>query len=140
VKLPFEPSSPAQAAGIAALDDHEFLSRTLETNRIGKQYLKDAFDKLGIKYVDTAANFFFIPLDTAAASNHFVSEMERRGIIVRPLYGSELSTGVRISIGTMEENERAIRAIIEIIENSETLSLNSLPKAVRHTQHSALST
>ena len=140
VKLPFEPSSPAQAAGIAALDDHEFLSRTLETNRTGKQYLKDAFEKLGIKYIDTAANFYFLPIDSPAASNNFVFEMERRGIIVRPLYGSELSTGVRISIGTMQENERAIRAIIEIIDNSENLSLNSLPKATRLTQHLALST
>jgi histidinol-phosphate aminotransferase len=140
VKLPFEPSSPAQAAGIAALDDHEFLSRTLETNRTGKQYLKDAFEKLGIKYVDTAANFFFLPIESVATSNNFVFEMERRGIIVRPVYGSELSAGVRISIGTIEENERAIRAIIEIIENSENLSLNSMPKVTRLTQHSALST
>jgi histidinol-phosphate aminotransferase len=115
VKLPFEPSSPAQAAGIAALDDHEFLSRTLETNSTGKRYLKGVFEKLGIKYIDTAANFFFLPIDSATASNNFVFEMERRGIIVRPLYGSELSHGVRISIGTMDENKRAVRAIEEIL-------------------------
>jgi histidinol-phosphate aminotransferase len=114
VKLPFEPSSPAQAAGIAALDDHEFLSRTLETNRAGKRYLKEAFEKLGVKYIDTAANFFFLPIESVAAANNFVFEMERRVIIVRPVYGSELSAGVRISIGTMEENERAIKAMKEI--------------------------
>ena len=32
VKLPFEPSTPAQAAGIAALADKEFLHRSLELN------------------------------------------------------------------------------------------------------------
>ena len=32
VKLPFEPSAPAEAAGIAALSDHEFLHRSLELN------------------------------------------------------------------------------------------------------------
>jgi histidinol-phosphate aminotransferase len=116
VKLPFEPNSVAQAAGIAALEDDEFLKRTIDLNREGKGYLQDAFDKLGIEYVDTAANFFLLPIGTAEESHHFVMEMERRGIIVRPLDGSGMSSGVRISIGTMEENERAIRAISEILD------------------------
>src|SRR5581483_291657 len=58
VKLPFEPSTTAQAAGIAALDDEDFLSRTIETNQIGKEYFRRAFSSLGISFVDTAANFF----------------------------------------------------------------------------------
>jgi histidinol-phosphate aminotransferase len=116
VKLPFEPSSPAQAAGIAALDDDEFLKRTIDVNREGKRYLQNAFDKIRIEYVDTAANFFFLPIGSHEESHQFVLEMERRGIIVRPLDGSGMHSGVRISIGTMEENERAIRAMKEILE------------------------
>ncbi len=114
VKLPFEPSSGAQAAGIAALDDDDFLHRTIETNREGKRYLQSAFEKLGIEYADTAANFFFLPIGSHEESHAFVLEMERRGIIVRPLDGSGMHSGVRISIGTMEENVRAIKAIEEI--------------------------
>ncbi|MFI5200820.1 MAG: histidinol-phosphate transaminase [Candidatus Kapaibacterium sp.] len=114
VKLPFEPSSPAQAAGIAALDDEEFLARTIETNRAGKQYLKEAFAELGISHVDTSANFFLLPFSSVSSAHEFVAEMERRGIIVRPLDGSGLPDCVRVSIGTMEENERAIRAMKEI--------------------------
>ncbi len=115
VKLPFEPSTGAQAAGIAALDDDEFLHRTIETNRIGKLFFQSEFDKLGLEYADTAANFFFLPIGSHEESHRFVLEMERRGIIVRPLDGSGMHAGVRISIGTMEENERAIRAIKEIV-------------------------
>ena len=40
VKLPFEPSTPAQAAGIAALADKEFLHRSLELNARGLRYLR----------------------------------------------------------------------------------------------------
>ncbi len=126
VKLPFEPSSPAQAAGIAALDDDEFLAKTIEINQIGKEYLKQAFRELGIPFADTAANFFLLPFASVEAANEFVAEMERRGIIVRPLGGSGLPDCVRVSIGTMEENERAIRAMKEIM--------------TRIPQHSALST
>ena len=114
VKLPFEPSTPAQAAGIAALEDEEFLARTIETNQTGKRYLKQAFAEFGIPSVDTAANFFLIPFTLASAAHEFVEEMERRGIIVRPLDGSGLPDCVRVSIGTMEENERAIKAMKEI--------------------------
>ena len=37
VKLPFEPSTPAEAAGIGALGDKEFLHRSLEVNARGIQ-------------------------------------------------------------------------------------------------------
>ncbi len=114
VKLPFEPSTPAQAAGIAALDDEEFLVQTIETNRAGKQYLKEAFTKIGITHAETAANFFLLPFSSVNVAHEFVTLMEERGVIVRPLDGSGLPTCVRISIGTMEENERAIAAIKEI--------------------------
>ncbi|HWF43330.1 MAG TPA: histidinol-phosphate transaminase [Candidatus Kapabacteria bacterium] len=115
VKLPFEPSSPAQAAGIAALEDEEFLQRTIETNQAGKQYLSKALHKLGMPYVETAANFFFIPFDSMPiGAAPFVLEMERRGIIVRPVHGYGISNAVRISIGTPEENARAVSAMEEI--------------------------
>ncbi len=132
VRLPFEPSSPAQAAGMAALDDDEFLRRTVETNREGKRYLKEAFITLGIPFVETSANFFLLPLESSELAIHIVLEMERRGIIVRPLDGFGLSGCVRISIGTMEENKRAVKALTEIFQSLKTEGLI--------TQHSVLST
>src|SRR5450755_1184752 len=41
VKLPFEPSAPAQIAAIAALGDKEFLHRSLELNARGIHYLTE---------------------------------------------------------------------------------------------------
>ncbi len=130
VKLPFEPGTPAQAAGVAALDDEEFLARTIETNLLGKGYLSMAFQALRIAYVDTSANFFLLPFASPDVAHEFVGEMEQRGIIVRPLDGSGLPDCVRISIGTMEENERAIAAIKEIL-SSKTVGANGIsPLAV----------
>src|SRR6202035_1415162 len=39
VKLPFEPSTLAQAAGVAALSDKEFLHKSLELNAAGMRFL-----------------------------------------------------------------------------------------------------
>ena len=47
VKLPFEPSTPAQAAGIGALADKEFLHRSLELNARGLRYLTEGLAGAG---------------------------------------------------------------------------------------------
>ena len=115
VKLPFEPGTLAQVAGIAALDDDEFLACTIATNRAGKAYLSKSFEEMGVLYIETAANFFCLPFATEADAKQFTEEMERHGIITRWLGGFGLPDCVRISIGTPEENERAISAMKEIL-------------------------
>src|SRR5579872_3427247 len=62
VKLPFEPSTPAQAAGIAALSDKEFLHRSLELNARGLRYLGDGLRDLGLTVVSSEANFIMVVL------------------------------------------------------------------------------
>jgi histidinol-phosphate aminotransferase len=120
VKLPFEPSVTAQAAGLGALEDDEFLARTVQTNLAGKQYLAEVFESLGLSYVPTAANFFCLPMASEEQALLFTSAMEQRGVIIRPLAGFGLPTCVRISIGTEEQNETAAHAMREILELQET--------------------
>jgi histidinol-phosphate aminotransferase len=124
VKLPFEPSIPAQAAGLGALEDEVFLRQTIEMNRQERRFLEMAFNTLGIAYVKTAANFFCVKIGSAELAREFVSEMERRGIIVRPLSGSGLSGFVRISIGTRTQNERMINALKEVLRTIEFKALS----------------
>src|SRR6266404_5048130 len=64
VKLPFEPSSVAQAAGIGALADKEFLHRSLELNARGLRYLTEGLQDLGMTVVESQANFVMTVLDT----------------------------------------------------------------------------
>ena len=47
VKLPFEPSTLAQAAGIGALADKEFLHRSLELNARGLQFFTTRIPRIG---------------------------------------------------------------------------------------------
>jgi histidinol-phosphate aminotransferase len=118
VKLPFEPSNVAQAAGLGALEDDDHLTRSVETNQKGKAFFRKVFTELELPYVETAANFFCLPLGSEDAVNGFVLEMEKRGLIVRPLNGFGLSGYARISIGTPEQNERAAQAMKEILSTN----------------------
>ncbi|MCL4305046.1 histidinol-phosphate transaminase [bacterium] len=114
VKLPFEPSSVAQAAGAGALDDEDFLKLTQETNRIGRVEMPKLYDELGLRYVPSAANFFMLPFETEAQALKLSEELEKRGVIVRPLRGFMLPHCVRITIGTPEQNEFLAEALRDI--------------------------
>src|SRR5579863_9923448 len=85
VKLPFEPSGLAQIAGIAALDDKEFVHRALELNARGLRTISASLREMGFEVVPSEANFVMMPLESAAAASALTESLLRRGVIVRPL-------------------------------------------------------
>jgi histidinol-phosphate aminotransferase len=111
VKLPFEPSTLAQAAGIGALQDPEFLHRSLAMNAAGKHQLGAGLKDLGYTVIPTEANFFCVPLATEAEAQQLYQKLLHRGIIIRPLKAFGLPHCVRITIGTEEQNTRLLSAL-----------------------------
>ncbi len=111
VKLPFEPSTPAQAAGIGALGDKEFLHRSLELNARGMRFLTGALRELGLTPVASEANFVMVPMASEQEALRVNEGLLRQGVIVRPLGAFGLPHCLRISTGTMEENELCIEAL-----------------------------
>src|ERR1700693_1729498 len=104
VKLPFEPSTLAQAAGIGALADKAFLHRSLELNARGLQLLTDSFREMGLTVVPSEANFVMVVLADAAQSARVAEDLLTHGVIVRPLAAFGLPQAIRISTGTDEDN------------------------------------
>ena len=115
VKLPFEPAIPAQAAGLGALEDDEFLARTQQMNREGLQFYYRHLERLGLEYRPSAANFVMILLDSRDQVQTLFGEMLRRGVIVRPLERFGLPHCARITVGTREENERCVEVLEEVL-------------------------
>jgi histidinol-phosphate aminotransferase len=119
VKLPFEPGTPAQAAGIAALDDTEFLDRSIELNARGRQFLTESLRCLGLEVVPTDANFVMIGLPGPEPARRLAEGLLEKGVIVRPLEAFGLPQCVRISTGTDEENRIAVDAIASVVRCAE---------------------
>jgi histidinol-phosphate aminotransferase len=108
VRQPFNVNSIAQAAALAALEDHEFLERSYELNRSGLQRLQSAFEEMGLEYVPSYGNFVLVRVgDAGAVYEHLL----RDGVIVRPVAGYGLPEWLRVSIGLPEENERFLAAL-----------------------------
>ncbi len=111
VKLPFEPGTLAQAAGIGALADKAFLHRTLELNARGVRCLTQAFRAMGLTVVPSEANFVMIALSGEEQAFRLVEELLKQGIVTRPLRAFGLPQCVRISTGTEEDNRRCVEAM-----------------------------
>jgi len=111
VKLPFEPSTLAQAAGIAALEDKAFLHRSLELNARGLRRFTDALGEMGLKAVPSEANFVMVVFGDAGQAARVTEDLLKQGVIVRPLNAFGLPDCVRISTGTDEDNERCVAAM-----------------------------
>ncbi len=106
IKPAFNVNVLAQVAGVAALDDKKFLERSVETNRIGRHFLYQEFDRLGLEYAESHTNFVLVRIGPSA--DHVQQALLHRGIIVRPCAIYNLPEFLRISIGTEEQNKRLI--------------------------------
>ena len=111
VKPPFEPSLPAQYAGVAALDDSKFLDKTIKMNNIGINYLSNAFDALGINYIPSYTNFITTIWKDSEEAKFISNNLLERGIIVRRLSSFGWENSIRVSIGTEKENYGFIEAL-----------------------------
>lgn len=115
IKLPFEPNILAQAGGLAALQDDEYLGNTLENNEEGMAFLTSEFDKLGLQRVPSHANFIMIEMGAQEKVARIHEGLLRHGIAIRPLTAFGLPTCWRVSIGLPEENEMLIKALKNIL-------------------------
>jgi 7-keto-8-aminopelargonate synthetase-like enzyme len=104
--------SIAQAGAVAGLLDEEHQRRTRELTDEGRAFLERSFAEMGLEYVPSSANFVLVKVGDGDA---VFQAMLRRGVIVRAMRGYKLPEWVRISVGTMPENERCIATLKEVL-------------------------
>ncbi len=115
IRQPFNINALAQAAAIAALDDDEHVARTRRINKRGLKLFGQTFRRMKLEFVPSAANFILVRVGDGGRV--FV-ELQKLGIIVRPMAGYGLSEWIRISIGTPKENRRCIEALKTVLSKS----------------------
>lgn len=115
VKLPFEPSGPAQAAALAALGDSEYLVEALSVNQQGKVYLARELRRLRVRTYESYTNFLMMVFESEERVQYLFNELQKRGVITRPLVQAGLPDCLRVSVGLPEENRKFVEALEEII-------------------------
>jgi histidinol-phosphate aminotransferase len=117
IRGPFNVSTPAMMAGIAALGDQAHVAHSVAHNEEWLPRLSDAFRKIGLEIVPSVANFILIRFPkeknrNADAADAFLS---RRGIVHRKVASYGLPDCLRMTIGSDEANERSIAVLTEFM-------------------------
>jgi histidinol-phosphate aminotransferase len=118
IRQPFNVSRIAQIAGVAALEDETFVKRSQIVNEEGKKYLYEQFEKLGLEYAPSHANFILVKINMP--SRAAFKELLKRGVIVRAMDGYGFPEHIRVTIGTMKENIKFIKALKDVLEKKLT--------------------
>lgn len=115
VTEPFNVNLLAQVGALAAIDDQEHVEKSYQMNKEGKEYLYKEFEAMGLKYIKTDANFIF--LDTGKDCQEIFNKLLKLGVIIRTgdIFG--YPTYIRVTIGNMEENQRFIASLAQVLES-----------------------
>jgi len=114
VREAFNVNSLGQVAATAALDDDEFLQRSIRLNEEGKRYFYREMVRLGVDYISSEANF--VLMKTSLPGRELFGEILKHGVVVRPVDGYGLPEYVRVSIGLPEENARFFAELAGILQ------------------------
>lgn len=113
VRQPFNVNSVAQIAAIASLQDKNHIARSQLVISEGKQFLYSNLDSMGLNYLKSDTNFILI--DVGRSGREVFEKMLKEGVIVRDMDAYKLNNYIRVTIGTMQENKRFIKALKKVL-------------------------
>ncbi|TKX28444.1 histidinol-phosphate transaminase [Campylobacter sp. MIT 12-5580] len=113
LRAPFNVTNLSLKAAVVALDDEDFISRTLENNFNEMKLYEEFALKHAISFIPSYTNFITYFFDEKNSSD-LSEKLLKKGIIIRNLKSYGLNA-VRITIGKPYENERFFTEFEKII-------------------------
>ncbi|NOX94296.1 MAG: histidinol-phosphate transaminase [Alphaproteobacteria bacterium] len=113
VRGPFNVNAGALAAGVAALEDQEFVDQNRSFNREERDWLAQQFGGLGLEFVPSHCNFILVkfPDEPGRNANDILDFLKSEGVMVRDMGPYKLDEWLRISIGEKAGNRRLVELL-----------------------------
>ncbi|MCP4501022.1 MAG: histidinol-phosphate transaminase [Deltaproteobacteria bacterium] len=116
---PFNTNTIGQAAALAALGDVKHVARSKTHNLAERPRLALGLSDRGFKVVPSDANFVLARVQNGMPDIPALhEELLKRAVIVRPVIGYGLADAARITVGTVEENDRLLEALDAILDRT----------------------
>lgn len=117
VRMPFNVNLTAQAVAIAALEDDAFTEESLAHNDRELPRLVGELRGMGLEVIDGVGNFCVarFPETEGKTAAEALQFMKERGVTVRGLGGYKMPNHLRVSVGTVEGNNAAIKLLKEFL-------------------------
>jgi len=117
IKPPYNLDRIAVSAGVAALEDIDYIRANSRRLIASRKFLTQELSKLSFKVYPSQANFILVKCEQIPAKDLYLKLKDRK-ILIRYWDKPRLSDCVRITIGSEEENEKLITAVKGILGGS----------------------
>lgn len=117
-KMPYNVSVPSQTAAVASLGDQAHIDAERKRNTEVRDFTVKAFESWGYKPTASQGNFIFVDLRRPAKT--FREACAAHGVIIGRDFPPYEKTHSRISIGTMEEMQKAVEVFKRILTTTTT--------------------
>ncbi|WP_374330151.1 histidinol-phosphate transaminase [Aestuariivirga sp.] len=113
VRGPFNISAPAIAAGVAAIEDHEFVERAVAHNEAWLPWVTKQLSELGLEVTPSVGNFVLVhfPKDDRHHAHAADAFLQDHGFVVRRMDAYGLPGALRITVGTEEANRGLVACL-----------------------------
>lgn len=113
IRAPFNISTAAIAAGIAAVEDRDFVRAAADHNEIWREKVTAALTALGLTVTPSVANFVLVHFPDAPGRRAVDADayLLEHGIIVRRVDAYGFPDALRVTIGSAEANEALIATL-----------------------------
>lgn len=108
----------AQAGAIAAFEDVEYFNETCQAIIEDRESLVAALEQLQFRVLPSTANFVFAR-HTKLDAELLADKLRKQGIIVRYFNKARINQFLRITVGTLEQNQQLIDAMVTILQETE---------------------
>lgn len=117
VRQPFNVNGLAQVAAIAALNDAQFLQKTVDLVHTELEFVYAALERLEVTYIRSEANFFMVEVSDGRTADDVFKEFLSQGIIVRSMTSYGYPRHIRVTIGKHDENIRFLEALEAVLRH-----------------------
>ena len=114
IRGPYDVNMFAKTAVLAALKDQGYVKKYIrEVMKCSKPRLERFLKGKGIFFYPSSANFLLLKV---AKPKDLINNLKSKGILVRPKESPDGKEAVRVSIGTVKDTEKLIKALTEILD------------------------
>lgn len=117
VRGPFNISAPAIAAGVAAIEDHDFVERAVAHNEHWLPWVTRELTSLGFEVTPSVGNFVLVHFPRTDKHNAHAADrfLQEHGFVVRRMDAYGLPAALRITIGTEEANRGLVSCLRDFL-------------------------
>jgi histidinol-phosphate aminotransferase len=114
LRVPFHINAVSMQGAIAALDDQEHIEKSVQHNRVEREFLYAGLEDLELPYARSQTNFILVR--PGYDPQLIYERLLEKGVIIRPMAGFRAPDCFRITVGTRAENERLLRVLGDVME------------------------